>query len=184
MVKLSDEEKKERKRVANKKYYQENREEIARQKKISGKKYRQNNKEKEAARNKRWRDKNPEKARENSRVSSKKHRDANPEYKKEYYDKNKEKLIEYTKEWQKNNKGTVNAKTAKYRANKTNATSMWADLEAIKEFYKQCPAGFEVDHIVPLQSDSVCGLHVENNLQYLTKSENRRKRNKLIDTAD
>lgn len=49
--------------------------------------------------------------------------------------------------------------------------------DAIREIYEQCPAGHEVDHIVPLQGALVSGLHVPWNLQYLPISENRRKRN-------
>jgi hypothetical protein len=33
----------------------------------------------------------------------------------------------------------------------------------------------EVDHIIPLINDLVCGLDVPNNVQILTKAENRRK---------
>lgn len=75
------------------------------------------------------------------------------------------------------------AREAKRRASKLNATPKWADLEAIKLFYKNCPKGYEVDHIIPLQGKEVCGLHVLNNLQYLSKHENRQKYNKLLEVA-
>ena len=38
---------------------------------------------------------------------------------------------------------------------------------------------WEVDHIVPLQSKLVCGLHVHNNLQVITALENIKKHNKV-----
>lgn len=56
----------------------------------------------------------------------------------------------------------------------------WADKQAIIDFYLHCPEGYEVDHIIPLQGQSVSGLHVLNNLQYLTKHENRSKGNGFI----
>ena len=37
---------------------------------------------------------------------------------------------------------------------------------------------WEVDHIVPLQSPIVCGLHVEHNLQVIPASKNRSKHNR------
>jgi len=56
----------------------------------------------------------------------------------------------------------------------------WANQKAILEFYQNCPPGYEVDHIVPLQGEKASGLHVIDNLQYLTRTENRSKGNKLI----
>lgn len=66
---------------------------------------------------------------------------------------------------------------ARYRARKLNAITKWADVEKIKQIYNNCPEGYHVDHIIPLQGKYVCGLHVENNLQYLLASENLSKGN-------
>lgn len=65
---------------------------------------------------------------------------------------------------------------ARYAARKKYQTPADADLTAIKEFYKNCPIGHEVDHVIPISKG---GLHSIKNLQYLTISENRRKHNKL-----
>jgi len=67
---------------------------------------------------------------------------------------------------------------AKYRAAKKKAVPKWANLEDIENVYIEAKYfKMEVDHIVPLQSDVVCGLHVWDNLQLLSPEENRRKRN-------
>lgn len=67
---------------------------------------------------------------------------------------------------------------AKRRAAKLDRTPKNADINAIKEFYKNCPEGYHVDHIIPLQGKNVSGLHIISNLQYLTPEENTRKGNK------
>lgn len=67
------------------------------------------------------------------------------------------------------------------------ATPKWADLFLIGQIYetsrlfrKNTGVKYEVDHIIPLMSDVVCGLHVEDNLRIVSGAENRSKSNKLI----
>jgi nitrous oxide reductase len=45
--------------------------------------------------------------------------------------------------------------------------------------FTACFPWFEVDHIVPLRAKHHSGLHVLNNMQVLTKVENRAKRNRV-----
>jgi len=52
-----------------------------------------------------------------------------------------------------------------------------ADKDKIKQIYLNCPDGYEVDHIIPLSKG---GKHHEDNLQYLTLSENRKKNNRIV----
>jgi len=67
--------------------------------------------------------------------------------------------------------------TAKYKANKIKRTPTYINLEKIKLIYKLCPKDYQVDHIIPLNGHNVCGLHIENNLQYLLAKENNIKLN-------
>lgn len=98
-----------------------------------------------------------------------------------------------------NNYRKVKAKEPEYQAkrtahqvrrecNKLNATPAWADLKAIEKFYIQAKnreqdfgIKYHVDHVVPLLGDTVCGLHVEYNLQLLPAVDNIKKGNKLWD---
>ncbi len=70
--------------------------------------------------------------------------------------------------------------TAKRNAVRKQAIPAWADLNAIADVYTEAAYfQMEVDHIVPLISPTVQGLHVWDNLQLLTSQENGRKSNKL-----
>jgi 5-methylcytosine-specific restriction endonuclease McrA len=98
---------------------------------------------------------------------------------------------EYERNHRKANKDKDAAKSSFRRARKSRATPKWLSDSQKKEmrdiFAKARKMGeldnckYEVDHIVPLNSDIICGLHVPWNLQILKESENRKKSNKLID---
>ena len=85
--------------------------------------------------------------------------------------------------WCAANRGKVSAYTAKRTAAKLLASPSWLTTKQwrqIEGWYRLGAAvGREVDHIVPLQGRTVCGLHVPWNLQLLTASENRSKGNRL-----
>lgn len=89
------------------------------------------------------------------------------------------------KQWRKNNPHKNRAKKARRRAAKRQATPPWASHSEIQKHYAHAAhletllpgCRFEVDHIVPLKSDFVCGLHVENNLMVLEASQNASKSN-------
>lgn len=77
---------------------------------------------------------------------------------------------------EKERKRLQNFYTTTYLRMKYHQTPPDADMDIIKEIYLNCPEGYEVDHIVPLSKG---GLHHQDNLQYLTISENRSKGNRL-----
>jgi hypothetical protein len=114
----------------------------------------------------------------------------NPDYMREYRQKKKESIRIQRREYRKNKGIPVKAKRSieekrkyqnyyskKYKACKLHRTPNWADLAAIKQFYLNCPEGYEVDHIIPLKGKNVSGLHILENLQYLPASLNRKKSN-------
>lgn len=125
------------------------------------------------------------------------------EYHKQTYADKREHKIQSAKKWVKNNpdKYKVNAKKcyertklkrfayqALARAKRRNAVPKWFNTikEDVQKIYieartKTLETGIphEVDHIIPLVSDYVCGLHVPNNLRVVTRYENRSKQNKL-----
>jgi len=124
---------------------------------------------------------------------NKRYHEANREYlvgqMRHYREANKEYLAEQVRRYQKANPAKLNAINAKRRAAKLRATPNWLrseELKQIEDFYKEAQSlklatgqKYHVDHIVPLQGENVCGLHVPWNLQVIPASENLSKSNKL-----
>lgn len=108
-----------------------------------------------------------------------------------YYNSNKsDGLSDYCKECSREARKTTYAKNPQKEIHANNIrrrrvhelqTPKWANIPAIIKFYNDRPLGMHVDHIYPLNSDWVCGLHVVENMQYLTIEENLSKNNKNID---
>jgi len=98
----------------------------------------------------------------------------------------RERMLSASRAWKKRNPGIVNSLNRYRTAKQLSATPKWANLALIESFYlKAAQLSFEtgvaheVDHVVPLVSKVVCGLHVESNLRVITQSENRSKGNSL-----
>lgn len=145
---------------------------------LADKNRRDNNPEKERARRKKYRLHNKEKLAASGNDYYRRNKERHNQATKEYYEQNKEWILEKQREYAANNKDRAREKAALRRAAKIERTPLWADRSSIKDFYANCPEGFDVDHIIPLQGETVSGLHVLNNLQYLTARENRSKGNR------
>lgn len=106
------------------------------------------------------------------------HYKENKDYYYEMAKNNPNRKINKRKEYEKNKKDYL-ARAKSRKKHILGATPKWADLEKIKEIYRNCPDGYHVDHIIPLRGKKVCGLHVHWNLKILTAKENLQKGNKL-----
>lgn len=87
---------------------------------------------------------------------------------------NKEHLREYQRNYYKDKYKGRNGIYSKRIKQRT-----FSSKKDIIEFYNNCPKGYEVDHVVPLNGKNISGLHTIDNLQYLTISDNRKKSNKF-----
>lgn len=103
--------------------------------------------------------------------------------------KNSDKNINSKKKWSHSEVGKLSKyeSSARRRAFKLNATPVWLstkDLLELKIFYSRAryltiTTGvlYHVDHIIPLNGNNVCGLHVPWNLQILKWRDNLIKSN-------
>lgn len=106
-----------------------------------------------------------------------------------YREVNRERVTRVNKLWRINNPDKLAKNAVVRRAREKQAIPLWAadewDSFVVAELYHLSNLRFQytgvkyhVDHIVPLQSDSVCGLHCAANLQLLPAKENISKGNR------
>jgi hypothetical protein len=155
-----------------------------------------NNKESAQQTRKNYRENNPEKIKELRDKHNKLFREINPNYHPEWWANNKDKSAEYSKReytidsrkrWNHNNKGKKCYYTSKRRKQIIKATPLWANQKETKNIYIKSAmlqdrdgCEYHVDHIIPLLHNIVCGLHVIDNLQIITKEENLKKGNRFL----
>ena len=77
------------------------------------------------------------------------------------------------------NYSNILARNTIYKGERGKRVPKWADLDDISKIYRECPKDMHVDHELPLKGELVSGLHVVDNLQYLTVEENLKKSNKI-----
>lgn len=116
--------------------------------------------------------------------------DKRKEIEQNYRKANREVYKQSSKKYRLNNLDKDAAKTARRRAAKLRATPKWLTVAQYKDIQLlytmaknlELDTGVKhhVDHIVPLQGNNVCGLHVPWNLQVITAEENIRKHNKWL----
>lgn len=150
------------------------------------------NSQKRKERDRRWRAAHPDFSKEYYKAN----RDKRLEKAREWHVANREEVCEKHRIWRQANPDKVKANLrkhqeenraiwiaygAKRRALRIQAIPKWANHDKIRKLYRKAHRlGLVVDHIVPLNSRVVCGLHWEGNLQLLTAEENAHKTNKLL----
>jgi len=152
-------------------------------------KWNQNNAIEHRRKVKQWRLNNPDKKRAMDAQYRAKNRDTLKVRKNTWYLANKHlirsKRAAYGKLWQQRNKGRVVHYVRLRQIRKLQATPPWVNLKQIETVYelaaflcKKTGNDYHVDHVVPLQSSIVCGLHCPANLRIILRSENQSKGNK------
>ena len=107
---------------------------------------------------------------------------------KKYYEDNRAKIAARKKKYREKFPEKSAAITAKRRAAQLERIPAWSnddDLKAIKKIYARCRRinkltgiKHQVDHVIPLQGDSISGLHHSTNLAIIPAALNISKNNK------
>lgn len=96
----------------------------------------------------------------------------------QWYKENAESERERSKNKRLKNSGYYQMKCAERRLRIKKQTPLWIDTGKVAEIYKNANAsGLEVDHIIPVNSKFVSGLHCQDNMQLLSRADNASKLN-------
>lgn len=168
-------------KIAAREYYYRHQERVKERARI----YSKENREICSERRQVWAEKNRDKARATDRARYQRDKEKRLNLIKEWAKKNPEKRKQYCKKWDSENKDNKRVHCRQRQARQRNAVPGWADINAIKKIYAEARRlevetgeRHDVDHIVPLKSKLVCGLHCEANLRVTTMFENRSKNNR------
>lgn len=147
-------------------------------------KWKQNNKERANANRRAWASRNRATDSASARMWAKNNPERLKETHRRYYAKNLVYIRTQSLKWAKDHPERANANAKKHRMAKRNAVPAWANQQYISDMYMLAKLvseftgeKYHVDHIVPVQSKIVCGLHVQDNLQVIPGAENIRKKN-------
>jgi len=128
----------------------------------------------------------PDRFKKYRRTHYEKHREKILERGQKYKAANYERLLAYAADYWRDHPELNRAHAAKRRAAEKRAMPIWADFDKMLAFYKEAvrltrETGIphHVDHIYPLQSKTVCGLHCHTNLQVVPATVNLRKKNRV-----
>jgi HrpA-like RNA helicase len=137
------------------------------------------------ARAKKWREENKERDAENHAAYAAKTKYWLCKARKDWILENYERVKKSKSIWAKNNPEKIRSKSRARQAGKIKATPQWSDRYRCDAVYAeaarleaQTGQKYHVDHIVPLNSKIVCGLHVPENLRAIPAIENIRKHNR------
>lgn len=136
-------------------------------------------------RERRWREQNRTQDLQRKRIWREQNLERRREYSLQWRKHNSNKTKQYIRIWRENNRDKERIRSGYRRARQKQATPAWANHAEINAIYaeaarleKETGISHHVDHIYPLASPYLCGLHVAENLQIIPAVDNMSKSNR------